>query len=313
MTIIDHPVRHPNRGVLSNIEPGAQVADAIVQAGLDWQVETRRLVAVSPNPLSDPTPIPDRLATVKVQGDDVTYLGTVGARYPVIDNYQAFLPFDPWVQAGILSIEQAGQTHNGRHVFMLMRLAQGQMLTTDPHLRMLLAKTSHDGSGSLRLIPWSMRLNCTNQIPSLVARKAGTVISIPHTGSIDNRLSALSSQLPMLIESVEEYERSWQKLTERQVSPVVVKEYTDRLFPMPVEPTEGMRMRVMDRRHAVQRLALHGEANDNIRGTAAAMFAAASEHQQWFSTSNEARRATRLLEGRTNGFLRDAWDLAHVG
>lgn len=309
-TILDHEVRHPNKGVLVDLSEAAStdVITALAESKLDWGVETAPLYA-APGGEHDPILAPDRRAVMKVEADGLSYLATVGDKYPVISNLDAALPLQRLIDDGRITLAQGGSTKNGRNGFLLAEMKDGTALTTDPHSRFLLAKWNHSGDAALSLHAISQRYFCTNQVPAIV-RKHGGIVSIRHDRNADARMAALPGMLDLLVAAQVEWEAEWQVLCEQQVRTWEVDQFITRLFPTPTGPEVTGRMlhNVTERRHTVANL-IDGPTNENIRGTRASLFAAASEWSDWHHGKDAARRSTRALEGRNTPFLTRAWDL----
>lgn len=315
-SIIDHPVRSPYAGVLVNIDPGSDVVSALGQANLMWGVTKTQVRAVLDGG-RDPIVIPRKAAILRDNGplEDPTPLGITGSEYVPISNLDAYSPLQPLIDLGKISPVQGGQTKDGRHTFLLCELTAGTtMLDVDPHQRFIMARTSHDGTGALRLGAWSKRLFCTNQIPSLVTGGRRGFVSIHHGHGASTKVDALSGKLEMLIGSLDQFDEEWRAMAGATISTWAEDAFIENLFPMPHGPkvTDRMRNTVTTRRTAIRTL-LDSPTNDNIGGTRAALVAAATEWDQWFRGKSVERRSVRLLEGGSTQFAQRAWALAKVG
>lgn len=303
----------PYAGCLRDISAGADVAQAMSEAGLLWGVDKLPLYGAHS---LDPVPVRDRALMVRVDSpiEAPTALAVVGADYTPITNLDAFAPLDVLRERGLITFDQGGATRDGRHVFLLCRLDRGATMPGgDPHHRYILAKTSHDGTGALRLVPIAQRYWCCNQMPSLIAAR-GAVVSIHHGRSAATRMEQLPAMLDMLVTSLDTFDEEWARLVDTKVTTKQYEKFEYALFPMPngADVTQRMRQNVHERRYALRRLFLDSPANENIRGTKAALVAAATEWDQHHRIADPRRRAARALEGRDVAFTRRAWDLAHA-
>lgn len=311
--INDYNGRHPYAGLLHNISEGADIAQALSEADLLYGVEKVPIVGTHP---LDVIPVKDRALTVRVD-DPIsvpTALAVVGHDYQVISNLDAFSPLDALRKAGRITFDQGGRTRDGRHAFLLCRLTDGHTIPGgDPHHRFILARTSHDGTSAVRLIPVAQRYWCVNQMPSILATRKNAVISIHHGRSAAEKMEALPAMLDMLVTSLDTFDEEWKALVEQRVGTHDVDRFLTRLFPTPQGPevTDRMRANVAERRHAVARL-LDGQSNANIHGTRASLVAAATEWDQWGRTRDARRSALRSLEGTNMEFTTRAWELAHA-
>lgn len=312
MTIIDHPVRHAYAGVMRDVTPGSDVVSALAQCNLLWGVTKAEVRAVLPDG-RDPIVIPGRAAILRDMGplEEPVPLAVVGSGYVPITNVDAFGPLQLLVDAGKIEVEQGGMTKDGRHTFLLCSLADGvTMLDRDPHARFILAKTSHDGTGALRLSAWSQRLFCTNQMPSIIAAK-NAFVSIHHGRGAALKVEALSDRLDMLIGSLDTFDEEWRVLASQHVTTHQVDAFITRMFPTPPGGFAGDRQRnnVLRNRTALADV-IDSRTNENLRGTKAALVAAATEWDQHYRGQSAARRSTRLLEGGGTRVAQRAWALA---
>ena len=110
---------------LGTVTEGAlNSADAIVQAGLDWTVSTRGLMAYETGNLTTDfqslVEVPDYYATVRDTDDSV--LGVVGRRYTPIQNLECFNFMDTVVDDSDAYYETASSLYGGKVVWMLLNL-----------------------------------------------------------------------------------------------------------------------------------------------------------------------------------------------
>jgi phage/plasmid-like protein (TIGR03299 family) len=305
--------RHPYAGLLHNISEGADVTQALAEADLLYGVEKVPLIGTHP---LDTIPVTDRMLTVRVD-DPVTVptaLAVVGADYQVISNVDAFAPLDALREAGRITFDQGGRTRDGRNAFLLCRLTDGHTVPGgDPHDRFILARTSHDGTSALRLMPVARRYWCCNQMPAILATSRNAIVSIHHGRSARERMEQLPGMLDLLVTSLDQFDEEWKILAGSTVNTRDVDRFLTRLFPTPHGPdvTDRMRVNVVERRRAVDAL-LDGPTNANIRGTKAALIAAATEWAQWGRSKDARRSGLRALEGTDLEFNRRAWELAHA-
>lgn len=329
--ILDHGASRPMyEGVLVNLSAGADVVTAMSEAGLDYGVEKRPLYGIDQDagyieshphgaqPHHVMVSVPDKALIVRNDGplDKLRPLAVVGHEYHVITNLDAFAPLDALRREGRITFAQGGCTKDGRHAFLVCMLAEGATIPGgDPHQRYILAKTSHDGTGALRLSAMTSRLFCTNQIPAIIGSRIGEkVLSIHHGRKAGDRMAELPAMLDMMLAHLDEFDREWEALCATKATSRDVDEFLVRLFPTPHgrDVTPRMIANVNERRRSVDRLITHAPSTVGIRGTAAAMFAAATEWDQHGRGTDVGRRSARVLEGRASEFTRRAWELAHA-
>jgi len=106
----------PWHGLGVKLDSPPSVRDAIVAAGLDWEVVLKPLCR------SDNFQIQDAFATVRASDD--TTLGIVGARYTPIQNMDAFDWFEPFITSGQVVINGSSHKATARSGWAIMAIAR---------------------------------------------------------------------------------------------------------------------------------------------------------------------------------------------
>ena len=144
-----------------------------------WEVERRGLYT------SDLDTVASHVAHIRNDTEDV--IGVVGANSATLTNET----FCDILEGTGLRVSAGGVDNNGGSLWMLLEMGRNdELFATDPHLRFLLARTSHDGSGALVTRPLTERLFCKNQFSSL--RKAKGIpgeVTLRHTRHANNRVA----------------------------------------------------------------------------------------------------------------------------
>lgn len=294
----------------------ASVSKALWGAGLNFSVETVELH--SPILTADGAGLIDfteHRGIVRADSDGtLSPLAVVGKNYRVIQNYEAFAPIDTLRAEGLIErIDQVGCTEGGKRVFMLAKLSSECRLE-DPHQRMLMFTTSHDGSGATSVRAWSERLFCANQFPVVFGHRfrsrRKSTFSVRHTKNAQEYLKQMHSAVLSSITLLDEHELTLEKLMNTPVTDAQVDTYVKTLFPYP--PADGKlisraRDNVTRKRATFKFLAVESKTNLNVRHTAAALFNAATEYSDHYARGN---RADRILLGRDVDFKQRALDLA---
>ena len=140
--------------------------EAIILAQLNWSVKQVPIFArvpPGPNEVQGFTEyrINNRWANIRTDTDAI--LGLVGTTYKVVQNRDAFDFVDGLHQDGIIKYESAGSLKGGKIVWLLARMPEEFMLASgDVQRKYILFSTSHDGSGTIRCLPTSVRVVCWN-------------------------------------------------------------------------------------------------------------------------------------------------------
>ena len=223
-------------------------AEAIIQAGLNYEVEKRPLFTYdtannnlnkeqkssSDNNSSQSSStkliipeieVPDYYATVRTDTKQV--LGVVGNDYEVVQNVNAFSFFDAIVESrkGIL-YETAGALGKGERIFITAKLPDYiKVGRNDLIEQYLLLTTSHDGLGSITAAFTPVRIVCQNTLNAALKSSSNT-IKIRHTASAAEKLKGaqqiLGSSMLQSVELEAVFNR-WArvKITDREVKQLI--------------------------------------------------------------------------------------------
>ncbi len=179
-------------------------AEAIRHAGLDYEVEKRKLFT----PAFEDTNIevPNYFSTIRT--DNNTVLGVVGKDYQIIQNRDAFSFFDSIVGDDGILYETAGALGKGERIFITAKLPNYIRVGNDDLIeKYLFLTTSHDGSGSITAAFTPIRIVCANTLNAALRTQTNTV-RIRHTSNAKQRLEqahkvmGISDNLSMQLESI---------------------------------------------------------------------------------------------------------------
>ena len=167
-------------------------AEALEHAGLNYEVEKRRLLTPSTIPddtesaLSPFIDVPDHYATVRTDSQQV--LGVVGKDYQVVQNQDAFSFFDAIVGGDGIQYETAGALGKGEKVFITAKLPNYiKVGKADLIEQYLFLTTSHDGYGSITAAFTPIRIVCNNTLNAAL-RSSSNTVKIRHTANAKERL-----------------------------------------------------------------------------------------------------------------------------
>jgi len=198
-------------------------SEAIVQAGLDWEVLEEPIYQVDEKH-SEVT------LSKKLKRDrDLKVLATVKHDYRPLQNQEAFRWFEPLIESGGVELEAAGSLKEGKRIWILAKLtgADTEILQGDAVRPYLLLHNSHDGSTAVWLQFTPVRVVCWNTLNGAARNRFGDLwqkkaICIPHNQCLQEQLGRLHNLLSLTRRefdlSVEEYKlMAHQELTEELV------------------------------------------------------------------------------------------------
>lgn len=131
----------------------ATAADAMKQAGLDWQVVKRPAMVMFPD--GSVSNIEELNAVVKLPEKRI--LGVVGNVYRISQNAETFSFFDPVSKFKMGSYHSAGSLYEGRLVWMIVRLIEPMFIGGTRIEKNLLMTNSHDGKRTISVSCLPMR------------------------------------------------------------------------------------------------------------------------------------------------------------
>ena len=174
------------------------IKDALDHAGLNWSVEKRNTYyhykenekfLGSENSYIQ---VPNNYVIIRQDTDKP--IGTVGRKYEIVQNDEAFKPFDVLIDYGY-ELETAGALQGGKKVWILAKAPEKYMVGDDKMLRYAFLYTSHDGSSGSCLRDTMVRVVCQNTVDLALRGNKTCNWSIRHTKSIHERIDKITNQL----------------------------------------------------------------------------------------------------------------------
>ena len=197
-------------------------AEAISHAGLDYEVEKRKLFT----PAFEDTNIevPNYFSTIRT--DNNTVLGVVGKDYQIVQNRDAFSFFDSIVGGDGMLYETAGALGKGERIFITAKLPDYIRVGKDDLIeKYLFLTTSHDGSGSITAAFTPIRIVCANTLNAALRTQTNTV-RIRHTSNAKQRLEQAHKVMgisDILSTQLESIFNNWAKvrITDRELKKLI--------------------------------------------------------------------------------------------
>jgi phage/plasmid-like protein (TIGR03299 family) len=179
-------------GLGTTVEQSLNSTEAIREAQLDYEVSKCPVYAKFPDDLVSKVNkkgdiVPDVFATVRTDTGEI--LGSVGNRYEIVQNTDAFDFVDNIVGSKEAIFETAGALGKGERIFLTAKLPDNiRIKSTDDIIKMyFLFTSSHDGSGVLKAGLTPVRVVCNNTLQLALGRLQNS-ISLRHTKSIHDKL-----------------------------------------------------------------------------------------------------------------------------
>lgn len=176
-------------GLGTVLDEAPTTAEALIQAGLDWEVSLQPLTVKD---AAGEQAITSHRAVVRES--DRAVLGVVGSRWSPLQNRKAFEPFDPLVASGMVSLDAAGSLRGGKRVWILAKLkdAVADVLPGDPLVGYLLFYNGHDGTLSAAYQQTSIRVVCSNTLSAALQGKNPSRYALRHTTGIGSAVDSVT-------------------------------------------------------------------------------------------------------------------------
>lgn len=310
-TAFAHYGEAPWHGLGTKLDAPATAEEAIVAAGLDYEVQLTPLVT------ADGLDVPQWRAVVRY--DNQTVLGVVSDRYQVISNRHAFGFLDAVVAEGGLRYHTAGALGKGEKIFLLAKLPGHVRVKASDDLvdKYLLLYNAHDGSSALRVLFTPVRVVCRNTLSMALRQGEGQGVSIRHQGNLESKIREAQRVLGLAQRFYDDAAARIDKLASYHPTAAELAAYFKVVYPDPEEGKDNTRAEKV--RDELLRLFEEGAGHDmpQIKRTAWTAFNAVTEyidHHRPARGADDQERASRRLSsiwfGQGARLKEKAWDLA---
>ena len=212
----------PWHGLGTRVEEAPASIDALIWAGLDWQVMQQDVYT------GDGIRIPGY--KVNTRSTDNAALGIVSDRYKVVQNEDAFQFTDDLLGAGV-TYETAGALQGGRKVWMLARMPHRYIIAGDEIAPYLVVMNSHDGSSGIKVAMTPVRVVCQNTL-NLALGSAKRVWTAKHTENVMSRVYEAGETLELAETYMGELGKGIDALSKIRLTDKKVMEFMQEFFPV---------------------------------------------------------------------------------
>lgn len=159
-----------------------KLRDVIIKAGLNFHVEKYPIFGHKDNIIAE---CPNYFATVRT--DKNIGLGIVKDKYTIVQNISAFNFFDSAIGKNKASWYNAGCFGNGERIFVSAKLPYPLFIKGDLIDHYLVFTTTHDGTGTVKILLTSIRVVCENTLNAAIKNNQA-MIPFKHTNSIHDKI-----------------------------------------------------------------------------------------------------------------------------
>ena len=274
---------------------------AIKRAKLDWDVGLWRPYVVDDK--GELIECENNWAVVREDTDSV--LSIVGNRYEPVQNTDAFSFFDEVIGKKTAMYEVAGSLDGGKKIWILAKLPQKTIVKIGKHKdvtnQYLLFASSHDGTGSVRMLYTPIRVVCMNTL-TIALKGAGTSgISIRHTGSVHDKLDEAQKTLSLAKDYYDDFGEVAQAMANASFGEKKLTSLVRELVPTKDEDdVPGKTLGIRDKI-----LSIHesGMGLDNFRGTGWGFFNAVAE----YADHNKTVKGDKIRKDNSENRLDSIW------
>lgn len=213
-------------------------ADMAKQAGLDFDVEKRRLAFKDPN--NNDVQINDKVAIVRTDNDN--YLGTVGIDYGIIQ-FQKMLDFTEILVSGGEACYVSGRAIGaGEKAAVVMKTQDKILLGEGDEIECYFyITTSHNSTVSLDVVPAPLR-KVNNTI--LLAPEGFGKFKFRHTKNAVSRLDKAKISIAKVKTFWDLFEKSFRLMSMVQLTPTRLDEFWKLILPNESTRSENIRERM---------------------------------------------------------------------
>lgn len=204
------------------VDTAPSSSEAIIAAGLDWNVEQREMY------LANGDKVPDAYANVRDKDNKV--LGIVGNRYSIVQNVEAFSFTDNLIGEGCV-YETAGSLKDGKQIWLLAHLPEAVQIAGDDVMPYLCFTNTHDGSGAVKVFATPIRVVCNNTLNQAL-NTAKRTWSARHTGSIDSKLREATETLELTNKYMTELKKESEALALKSLDKDKLLKFIEALIPV---------------------------------------------------------------------------------
>ena len=270
----------PWHGLGNQVDEGIGIGDAMIAAGLDWEVGLKDLQTV------DGVPVSHRATYRKTDG---SILGVVGPRYTPLQNKDAFDWFQPFLDANECSIHTAGSLHSGQKVWVLAQLNRdnSEIVSGDEVCKFILLSNSHDGSTAIRVGYTPIRVVCVNTLAFAHNHTNSKLIRIRHTRSSQKNLEQVRDIMDNINAEFEATAEQYRFLASKTFNQKDIEKYVKVVLGIDKTPDEDIKTRtrnILD--DILARIEGPKQSATNVRGT-------------WWAAYNGFNEYLNYAKGRT--------------
>mgnify|MGYP003132298698 CR=1 FL=1 len=158
-------------------------------------------------------------------------LGHVSKKYEVLQNQDAFQPFDEVLLDQGYTYETAGAVKNGEKIWILAKSPNQEMVGDDKVDSYVLLFNSHNGSTGVTMKPTMIRVVCNNTLEWALNTQGDKGISLRHTTGVKDRLDTLTNALHTCNGDIKSAIDIMNRMNDEEINADIMNQYFEEVFP----------------------------------------------------------------------------------
>ena len=282
-------------------------AEAIQEAGLDWDVELKDIYWKEGESYVQ---VPKKKTLVRTS--DNKPLSVVSQNYKPLQNKEAFEWFDTFVKEGQATYETAGSIGEGKKIWILAKLKDSMEVVKGDEVRQnILLCNGHDGVTSILLQPTGIRVVCENTLAMSLG--TGLVQGIWHHGDVKRKMAKVKQLFGLAKETFGMRKEVYKAMTKTSVDSIKIGTYVKSLIPdANKEATDRIKRSVQVARERIWDLheTGYGANIPGVRGTVWGVYNAAVEYGDYDMPKKVRNMGNYQLFGQGAQFKKRAYNKA---
>jgi len=278
-------------------------------SGLNWDAEKRQLFRKVGENWQ-----PANAWEVVRSTDGAVLADSVGARFTILQNRDAFKWFQPWLDAREAALHTAGALFEGSRIWVLAKLNRDPMEVAAGDIveKYVLLSHSHDGTLALRVGFTPIRVVCQNTLSMAHSADASKLIRLKHTKNVHTNLSNLREVMDLMNAEFEATAEQYRLLAHKDINQADVRKYVKRVFELDHMDDADIATRQTNIFKKVEELMEAGKGNNlpSVRGTYWAAYNGVTEYLSYQSGRTTDNRLNSLWFGQNSNMNKQALKVA---
>lgn len=291
----------PWQRIGSDISDTASIDAAIEKAGLNWTVSRQPLY------FTNSAGEAQQVRAYAITRDDTgaVLAPAVGPQFTPVQNADAFRWFQPYIDAGEVKLQTAGQTWGGERIWIFAGIARDpEMITPDDCVQQfLLLSNCHSSRASLQVgfVPVHLGRGVGMGVYTQTGRLR--MLRLRHTANVNATLTTARNMIDAIAGQFRVQCDRFRNLTKRTAEHGLIRQYLVKLFDL-TDKMGGLSARG----ESIVGSVLRRIDDDNPTWWSA--YIAVCDHFNHAHRTTPAARSASCLFGQGNRLMRDALELA---